>query len=90
MHRWPLTWRFLDGWPGVLRSSFTLSWVDISNFDWQADGDYNSTTRASVNLIYNPTRNIQGGIEYLWGERLNTDGSKGTATQLQFAMRYIF
>lgn len=90
MHRWPLTWRFLNGWPGVLRSSFTLSWVDIKNFDWQLDGAYNTTTRASMNLIYNPTRNIQGGIEYLWGERVNADGSKGNATQLQFAMRYIF
>lgn len=90
MHRWPLTWRFMNGWPGVLRSSFTVSWVDISNYDFQQDSDYDRTTRASVNLIYNPTKNIQGGIEYLWGERKNKDGSKGTATQLQFAMRYIF
>ncbi|MGB5292098.1 MAG: hypothetical protein WBN41_11685, partial [Lysobacterales bacterium] len=89
-HRWPLTWRFVKGWPGVLRSSFTLSWVDISNFDFQDDSDYNRTMRASMNLIYNPTRNIQGGIEFLWGERVNKDGSKGNATQLQFAMRYIF
>jgi len=90
MHRWPLTWRFVKGWPGVLRSSFTLSWVDISNFDFQEGGDYNRTMRASVNLIYNPTKNIQGGVELLWGERVNKDGSKGNATQLQFAMRYIF
>ena len=90
MHRWPLTWRFLKGWPGVLRSSFTLSWVDISNYDFQDDSDYNRTMRASMNLIYNPTKNIQGGVEFLWGERTNKDGSKGTATQLQFAMRYIF
>jgi hypothetical protein len=90
MHRWPLTWKFVKGWPGVLRSSFTLSWVNINNYDFQQDDAYDSTTRASVNLIYNPTKNIQGGIEYLWGERINKDGSKGTATQLQFAMRYIF
>lgn len=90
MHRWPLTWRPIKAWPGVLRSSFTLSWVDINNFDFQADTDYNKTLRASVNLMYNPTKNIQGGIEYLWGKRTNKDGSKGTATQLQFAMRYMF
>ena len=90
MHRWPLNWRFLDGWPGVLRSSFTLSWVDISNFDFQDDSDYDRTMRASMNLIYNPTKNIQGGVEFLWGQRQNKDGSKGNATQLQFAIRYIF
>lgn len=90
MHRWPLSWRFMKGWPGVLRSSFTVSWVDIRNFDFQEDSAYDQTLRASVNLIYNPTKNIQGGVEFLWGERKNKDGSKGSATQLQFAMRYIF
>ena len=71
-------------------SSFTFSWVDINNFDFQEEGSYYRTLRASMNLMYNPTKNIQGGIEFLWGERRNSDGSKGTATQLQFAMRYIF
>ena len=80
----------MKGWPGVLRSSFTVSWVDIRNFDFQEDSAYDQTLRASVNLIYNPTKNIQGGVEFLWGERKNKDGSKGSATQLQFAMRYIF
>ena len=90
MHRWPLTWRFFNGFPGVMRSSFTLSWVDIKNFDFQDDSAYNQTLRASMNLIYNPTKNIQTGVEFLWGQRKNKDCSEGTATQLQFAMRYIF
>jgi len=90
MHRWPLTRGVMKNWPGVLRSSFTFSWVDISNFDFQQGSAYNRTLRGSINLIYNPTKNIQGGVEFLWGERTNKDGSKGTATQLQFAMRYIF
>jgi len=90
MHQWPLTSRFLKKWPGVLRSSFTASWVTINNYEYQAGGDYHSTWRASANLLYTPTKNIQAGLEYLWGERTNKDGSKGTATQLQFAMRYIF
>jgi len=90
MHRWPLTKRFFNKWPGVLRSSFTLSWVDIQNFDFQNDTSYDQTWRASMNLIYNPTKNIQTGVEFLWGERTNKNGDKGSATQLQFAMRYIF
>ena len=90
MHRWPLTWRPVKAWPGILRSSFTLSWVNIGNFDFQDPGDYNKTIRASANLMYNPTKNTQAGVEYLWGERINKDGSKGSATQLQFALRYTF
>jgi len=89
-HRWPMVWGFDKAWPGILRSSFTLSWVNISNFEFQEGSDYDSTLRASMNLIYSPTPNIFTGIELLWGERKNKDGSKGTATQLQFAMRYIF
>jgi len=90
MHQWPMTSRFLKKWPGVLRSSFTASWVSINNYEYQAPLDYGSTWRASANLIYSPTKNIQTGLEYLWGKRTNKDGSKGTATQLQFAVRYIF
>jgi len=90
MHRWPMTWRFLKNWPGVMRSSFTFSWVNINNFDFQEDTSYDRTLRASMNLMYNPTQNIQGGLEFLWGKRTNKDGSSGSATQLQFAMRYIF
>ena len=89
-HRWPLKFQFMKAWPGLLRSSFTLSWVNINNFDFQDGSDYDSTLRASMNLIYSPTPNIFTGMELLWGERTNKNGSKGTATQLQFAMRYIF
>lgn len=90
MHRWPLTRGWFKKWPGILRSNFTISWVDISTYQFQDGADYDKTLRASANLMYSPTENIQAGIEYLWGERTNKDGSKGTATQLQFAMRYIF
>ena len=90
MHRWPMKWRFLKSWPGILRSSFTFSWVDINNYDFQDGSAYDTTLRASMNLMYNPTNNIQAGFEFLWGERKNKDGSKGKATQFQFAMRYIF
>jgi len=90
MHRWPMTRGFLKTWPGVLRSSFTFSWVNINNYEFQEDTAYDKTLRASMNLMYNPTRHIQGGIELLWGERTNKDGSKGKASQVQFAMRYLF
>ena len=90
MHQWPLTRSFFKKWPGVLRSNFTASFVNISNYEFQNDQDYNETQRVSANLIYTPTDNIQTGLELLWGRRTNKNGSKGTAMQLQFAMRYIF
>jgi len=89
-HGWPNDFMFLKSWRGILRSNFTLSWVNIDNFDYQDDTDYQSTLRASANLIYLPTSNVRFGMELLWGQRKNKDDSKGTATQLQFSARYNF
>jgi hypothetical protein len=89
-HVWSKRFGFMKTWPGLLRSNFTVGVVDIGNFDFQDDSDYNRTVRASANLIYNPTHNVQLGVEFLWGQRVNKDDSKGKASQLQFAARYIF
>ena len=89
-HYWPMTWRFVKAWPGILRSNMTLSWVDINNFEFQDGSDYNRTLRASINLMYSPVHNVTMGLEYLWGQRINKDKSKGTATQMQFSARYNF
>jgi type II secretory pathway pseudopilin PulG len=89
-HIWPMTWKPIKAWPGILRSNFNLGWVDIGTFDFQDGSDYSGTIRASANLMYNPTDHVTMGVEFLWGERKNHDGSKGTATQLQFAARYTF
>jgi hypothetical protein len=85
-----MTWTYLKGWPGILRSNMTVSWVDINNFEFQDGDDYNRTLRASVNLMYSPTHNVTTGVEFLWGKRTNKDKSEGTATQLQFSARYNF
>jgi hypothetical protein len=89
-HAWPGDALFLKSWQGILRSNFTLSWVNIDNFDYQDDKNYNSTLRASMNLIYLPTNNVRFGTELLWGQRKNKDESKGTALQLQISARYNF
>jgi len=89
-HVWPENFLFLKKWKGILRSNFTTSWVYINNFDFESDRNYKSTIRASANLIYLPTPNVQFGTELLWGQRKNKNGSKGTATQLQFSARYNF
>lgn len=89
-HQWPKSLRWFKSWPGILRSNLTFSWVDINNFDYQDDKNYNQTLRASANLIYLPTQNFRVGFEFLWGQRKNKDNSKGTATQLQVSARYNF
>jgi hypothetical protein len=89
-HRWPKDIWFLAKWPGQLRSNLTFSWVAVDNFDFQDDRDYRQTSRASVNLIYQPIPKITLGAELLWGQRENKDGGTGKATQLQVSARYDF
>jgi len=89
-HRWPKQNWLLKDLPGQLRSNLTMSWVNISNFDFQEGKNYDSTHRISANLIYQPAQKIRLGMEFLWGERKNKDNSKGTASQIQMSARYDF
>lgn len=90
-HTWDTNWsRLLKKYPGIWRSAFTFSWVDIKNFDFEEALAYNTTYRASANLLYFPTQNVRLGFEYMWGKRINKNDSEGTATQLQVSARYSF
>jgi uncharacterized coiled-coil protein SlyX len=89
-HHWASMPWFMDDWPGIWRSNFIFSWIDVDNYDFQDDNDYNQTWRVSANLLYFPTQNLRLGGELLWGQRKNKDGSSGTATQLQLSARYNF
>jgi len=72
------------------RTTFIYSYVGVNNFDFQDDGAYASTHRATTNFIFSPITNIDMGIETLWGERKNKDGSKGDALQLQLVATFRF
>jgi hypothetical protein len=89
-HHWNQKPWFMEDWPGLLRSNFILSWIDVDNYSFQDDKAYSETWRASANLLYFPTQNLRLGGELLWGQRKNKDGSEGTATQLQLSARYNF
>ena len=89
-HHWGSKPWFMEDWPGIMRSNFIFSWIDVNNFDFQDDKDYAQTWRVSANLLYFPTQNLRFGGELLWGERKNKDGTSGTASQIQFSARYIF
>ena len=77
-------------WRRTMRSNFTLGYVEIDAPDFVGDDFYKRTFRASANLLWSPTPRIDVGTELLWGLRENEDGSDGNATQLQFAVKYLF
>ncbi len=81
---------FQHWWRETLRSTWTYSWVDVDNLDFQNDSDYARTDRAIVNLLWSPVPRIDIGAEFLWGRRENNDGAKGIARQFQFGAKYRF
>lgn len=89
-HHWGGRPWFMADWPGIMRSNFIVSWIDVDTYDFQDGGDYSETWRASANLLYFPTQNLRIGGELLWGQRKNKDKSSGTATQIQLSARYNF
>ncbi|MCP5130492.1 MAG: porin [Pseudomonadales bacterium] len=77
-------------WDDSMRSNFTFGWVEINNPGFIDGEAYKRTLRASANIIWNPTEQVDTGLEYLWGRRQNKSGDYGDAQQLQMMIRYIF
>jgi len=77
-------------WRGSLRSNLTLGYVELNNPGFVEGDFYKRTTRVSGNLFWSPTPRFDLGAELLWGEKETEDGQQGTASQFQFAARYLF
>ncbi len=77
-------------WGKMLRSTVTYGVVDVDNLPIQGPEAYDLTRRASINLVYSPIKRLDLVTEYLWGERENKNGEKGTSSQIQIGSRLVF
>ncbi|MEE4146203.1 MAG: DcaP family trimeric outer membrane transporter [Halieaceae bacterium] len=84
------SWQHWWGGERNFRSNFTFGFVDVNNPGFVAADAYKRTYRFATNLLWSPTRRIDLGVEYLWGQRQNENGEEGDATQLQLMSRYRF
>jgi hypothetical protein len=73
-----------------VRSSLIWGHVKVNNGSFMPETAYKTTDRLSLNLLWSPIPRVDVGIEYIWGQRTNEDGSRGTATQLQMRCRFLF
>jgi hypothetical protein len=72
------------------RSSLIWGRVNVSNLSFMEGTSYKTTDRVSLNALWSPVKAVDAGVEYIWGRRVNEDGSRGTATQLQLRFRFLF
>jgi hypothetical protein len=73
-----------------LRSTVLWSFVGVHNFDFQPSDAYWKTNRLAVNTIFSPSTRVDMGIEYIYGNRYNKDGARGSANQIQLVGLFRF
>ncbi len=54
------------------------------------DIQYRYAQYAAGSLFYNITSNLTGGLEYIWGRRVDCNGEKGASTRLQASLNFSF
>ena len=64
-----------------LRSTYGV--VNVSNLDTQPGNALHRTLRTSVNFMWNPVPFVDIVVEFLAGTRVNKDGERGSASQIQ-------
>jgi hypothetical protein len=77
-------------WSDQWSSSIGVSHNDQRNSNGQFLFEQHAGSYASVNLLYYPVQNVKIGVEGLWGERVNLDGSKANDQRVQFTAQYKF
>ncbi|MGR8918042.1 MAG: DcaP family trimeric outer membrane transporter [Gammaproteobacteria bacterium] len=77
-------------WSDALRSNLTLGMVYVDNPGFAPGDAYKYTLRSSANVIWTPSRRLDLGAEFLWGERVNEDDGNGDAAQIQAFSRLRF
>ncbi len=77
-------------WTPTLRSTATFGVVAVDNLDVQAGDAFHRTQRATLNVSWSPIKRIDLVSEFLWGERINKDGQRGEARQIQLGANFRF
>ena len=77
-------------WVSKLRSSVVYGWVQAENTAAQKASAFHRSGYSAVNLIWSPISQLSLGTEFLYGWRVNKDGSTGNAPRIQLSAKYNF
>jgi hypothetical protein len=77
--------KWTDRWSSSLAGAYT----DLENDPAQAETAIHQTASVHGNLVYTAGPFL-GGVELMWGERENNDGSTGDAFRVQTTIKYSF
>jgi hypothetical protein len=77
-------------WDAKLRSTFTYGTVVVDNIAAQPGNAFHMTNRWSLNLTWSPIPRVDLVSEFLFGNRTDKDGQKGSSSQLQLGTHLRF
>lgn len=77
-------------WSEMWSSSIGYAFNQVSNTNFQAPEAYHKGQYASVNLLMYPAPKVMLGVELLWGQRTDNDGTTGKDGRFQFTAKYNF
>jgi hypothetical protein len=77
-------------WSDRFRSNLVYGYVNSRNPAFLSGDTFDNTGYAAVDLIWNPYKSLDVGVEYLWGRRENKDGAAGTSNRFLLSSRFVF
>lgn len=77
-------------WLPRLRSSLVYGYVQSQNTAYQPGSTFHQSNYSAGNVIWNPIGSLNVGTEFLYGWRVNKDGSSGNAPRIMFSAKYNF
>jgi hypothetical protein len=77
-------------WSSDLRSTLTYGTVIVDNIDPQPGDAFHMTNRGSLNLTWSPIPRLDLVGEFLFGNRIDKDGQRGSSSQLQLGTNFRF
>jgi hypothetical protein len=81
---------FQHFWLPRLRSNVVYGFVQVQNSAGQPASAFHQNNYSAGNLICNPFGSLTVGTEFLYGWRVNKDGSSGNAPRIMFSEKYNF
>lgn len=77
-------------WPRDISSYFSFGMASVSNRNFQSGSDFDYSYGASGNAFWQIVDGLRIGLEYLYGKRINIDGTHGNADRLWALFYYDF
>jgi hypothetical protein len=77
-------------WTPKLRSSVIYGFTQIQNTEFQGGSVFHQSNYSAGNIIWNAIGSLNIGAEFLYGWRVNKDGSSANAPRIMLSAKYNF